>query len=304
MMGKLLAVTPFAKQFGYQVEEQWVVRATDQQILNTANTIGIFVSAFTTGIVSDLIGRKKTIGIACVVCIGGIIMQYFSNSIPMIFGGKLISTLGFGLGHSLGPVFVAELAPVKMRGLCLVLIVSSSTKNTSSAETGQMLTSAKNTMIVLGQWLNSLVIYACNTRYFDDLAWRIPIITQLIPPGLLVLVLVFLPESPSWLLIKGRREAAAMAFLRFNGPGFDVDAAIAVADVAIAKEREARQLEKSSRWLDCFRGTNLRRTTIIVMVYLSQQFIGVGFISGYLTYVQSRCCSAPMKFVGISLTLY
>ncbi|KAL2214751.1 general substrate transporter [Sarocladium strictum] len=263
MMGKLLAVTPFAKQFGYQVEEQWVVRATDQQILNAANTIGIFVSAFTTGIVSDWIGRKKTIGVACVVCIGGIIMQYFSTSIPMIFGGKLISTLGFGLGHSLGPVFVAELAPVKMRGLCLVLI---------------------NTMIVLGQWLNSLVIYACNTRYFNDLAWRIPIITQLIPPGLLVLVLFFLPESPTWLLINGRREDAAKAFRRFNGAGFDVDAALAVADIAIAKEREARLLEKSSRWLDCFRGTNLRRTTIIAMVYLSQQFIGVNFISGYLTY--------------------
>ncbi|KAK0382788.1 hypothetical protein NLU13_9883 [Sarocladium strictum] len=300
MMGKLLAVTPFAQRFGYKVGQQWVVRATDQQLLNAANTIGIFVSAFTTGIVSDLIGRKKTIGIACVVCVGGIIVQYFSTSIAMIFGGKLISTVGFGLGHSLGPVFVAELAPVKMRGLCLVLIVgcfssysflsfswetwSKRERDENDANENRLSSSDQNTMIVLGQWLNSLVIYACNTRYFNDLAWRIPIITQIIPPGILVLVLFFLPESPSWLLIKGRREDAANAFRRFNGPGFDVDSAMAVADVAIGKEREARQLEKGSRWLDCFRGTNLRRTTIIVMVYLSQQFIGVGFISGYLTY--------------------
>lgn len=124
MMGKLLAVTPFAKHFGYKAGATWIISAKDQQILNAANTIGIFCSAFLTGIVSDFIGRKKTIIIACVVCSGGIILQYFSSSILMLFAGKVVSTLGFGLGHSLGPVFVAELAPVKMRGICLALVVS------------------------------------------------------------------------------------------------------------------------------------------------------------------------------------
>lgn len=74
MMGKLLTVTPFAQQFGYQAGEQYVVSAHDQQVLNAANTIGIFCSAFATGIVSDFIGRKKTIIIACVVCVGGIVL--------------------------------------------------------------------------------------------------------------------------------------------------------------------------------------------------------------------------------------
>lgn len=123
-LGKLLAVTPFARRFGYQVGENWVISATNQQILNAANTIGIFCSAFATGFISDIIGRKRTIIVACVVCAGGVIMQFFSTSIMMLFGGKVIATLGFGLGHSLGPVFVAELAPVKIRGVCLALIVS------------------------------------------------------------------------------------------------------------------------------------------------------------------------------------
>lgn len=124
MMGKLLAVTPFAKRFGYLVEDEYVIRARDQQILNAGNTIGIFASAFVTGILSDFIGRKKTIIIACTICIGGIMVQYFASSILMLFAGKVVSTFGFGLGHSLGPVFVAELAPVKMRGICLALVVS------------------------------------------------------------------------------------------------------------------------------------------------------------------------------------
>ncbi|KAL8303128.1 hypothetical protein RB597_005251 [Gaeumannomyces tritici] len=263
MLGKLLAVTPFAQRFGYQVGDKWVIGASDQGILNAANTIGIFASAFAAGVISDLVGRRRTIAVACVVCAAGVVVQYFGASIPMLFGGKLISTVGFGVGHSLGPVFVAELAPVKMRGLCLVLV---------------------NTMIVLGQWLSSLVAYACSAAYDGDEAWRIPIVTQIIPPGLMLIALIWLPESPSWLLIKGRREDARRAFLVFNGPSFDADAAMAVADAAIALEAEAREAQRASGWADCFRGTNRRRTTIIVMVYLAQQFIGVNFVGGYLTY--------------------
>ncbi|KAH6684831.1 maltose permease [Plectosphaerella plurivora] len=261
-LGKLLAVTPFARRFGYQVGQNYVISATNQQILNAANTIGIFCSAFATGFISDFIGRKRTIIVACIVCAGGVIMQFFSTSIMMLFGGKIIATLGFGLGHSLGPVFVAELAPVKIRGVCLALI---------------------NTMIVTGQWLNSVTVLACK-GYDNDMAWRIPLITQIIPPALLLIGLTILPESPSWLLIKGRREEAAKAFKRYNGPNFDADGAIAITESAIEKEQHERRQQKGSRWLDCFRGSNGRRTMIIVMVYLSQQTIGVNFVGGYLTY--------------------
>ncbi|KAH7126081.1 maltose permease [Dactylonectria macrodidyma] len=262
MVGKLFAVIPFAQQFGFEVDGTWVVKATDQQLVNAASTIGIFSSAFATGIVSDFIGRKKTIILACLICIGGILLQYYSTSIYMIFGGKLVSTLGFGLGHSLGPVFVAELAPTKMRGVCLVLI---------------------NTSIVLGLWLNSITVYVCS-KYTNDLAWRVPIITQVIPPSLLLIALIFLPESPTWLLIKGHHEEAAKSFRRFNGANFDVAAAIEVATVAIAKEEAAKKEQQGTSWLECFQGTNFRRTLIIVMVYISQQAVGVAFVSGYLTY--------------------
>lgn len=141
-------------------------------------------------------------------------------------------------------------------------------------------------MIVTGQWLNSVTVFACKS-YDNDMAWRIPLITQIIPPGLLLIGLTILPESPSWLLIKGRREEAAKSFRRYNGPNFDADAAIAITESAIEREQHEKKQQKGSRWIDCFRGSNGRRTLIIVMVYLSQQTIGVNFVSGYLTYVHT-----------------
>jgi MFS family permease len=122
-IGNLLAVTPFLEEFGHEVNGELLISARDQQILNAATTIGLFVSAFATGFISDLVGRKKTILLAALLCVAGIVVQYFSLSIPTLFGGKLLGTFGFGLGHSLGPVFVAEMAPVKLRGVCLALIV-------------------------------------------------------------------------------------------------------------------------------------------------------------------------------------
>ncbi|KAI1490508.1 hypothetical protein F5X96DRAFT_635825 [Biscogniauxia mediterranea] len=264
MLGKLLAVDAFLTRFGTETAAgDLVITARDQQILNAASTIGIFASAFATGLLSDLFGRKRVIITACSICVAGILTQYFASTIPQLFGGKILGSFGFGLGHSLGPVYVAELAPVKLRGVCLALV---------------------NTMIVIGQWLSSLVVYSASASYSDDMQWRIPVITQLIPPAIMLAGSFIMPESPSWLILKDRRDEAAKAFRKFNGPKFDVNAAMAVMTAAVLKEQEIVQENKSSSWLECLRGYNGRRTLIICMVYIAQQFIGVNFISGYLTY--------------------
>ncbi|KAI5918150.1 general substrate transporter [Camillea tinctor] len=263
-LGNLLAVDGFLNRFGTETAAgELVITAQDQQILNAATTVGIFISAFATGFLSDLLGRRRVIVTACFICVAGILTQYFSSTIPHLFGGKLLGSFGFGLGHSLGPVYVAELAPVKLRGVCLALV---------------------NTMIVIGQWLSSLAVFSASASYSGDMQWRIPVITQLVPPAILLAGSLILPESPSWLILKDRRDEAAKAFRKFNGPKFDVNEAMAVMTAALLKEQEIAQENKSSSWLECFKGSNGRRTLIICMVYIAQQFIGVNFVGGYLTY--------------------
>ncbi|KAM6522992.1 hypothetical protein FALCPG4_012598 [Fusarium falciforme] len=261
-IGKLFAVPAFQRRFGYAYEGTWLIKATDQQILGAAGPVSSFISAFAAGFISDLIGRKYTIGLGACICLGGVIWQYHATSILVLFGAKIVGALGYGLGNALAPVLVAELAPVKLRGICLTLV---------------------NTMIVLGAWLNSLAILACD-HYHDDMSWRIPLITQAGPPSLLLLFLVLLPESPAWLIIKGREEEAAQSFRRYNGPNFDVASAVAVAKAAVEQEKIMREQQKNSGWLECFHGTNLRRTMVNVGIYSSQQFVGVGFVTGYLPY--------------------
>lgn len=186
-------------------------------------------------------------------------MQVFADDIMTIFGGKLISMLEFGLGHSLAPVFVAEIAPDYIRGFCLILI---------------------NTMFIVGQWACALVGYG-GTFIDGDWGWRMPILTQLVPPvSMLDLGLPLLPESPLWLLMKGRREDAAKSLRKFHGPEADVEVTLAAMEVTLAKEKEIN--EQGSSYMECFHGVNRRRTVIVAMVYLAQQFNGSNFVAGYL----------------------
>jgi len=135
-------------------------------------------------------------------------------------------------------------------------------------------------MIVIGSWSCALVAYG-TSHIQNDWAWRLPILTQLVPP---VLMFIFgsliLPESPSWLIIHGKPKKAAQSLRRFNGPSFNTERAITLLEATIEKEKKLEQ--ENVTYLDCFKGSNLRRTIIIVMVFTAQQFSGSWFVAGYL----------------------
>ncbi|KAI8290481.1 General alpha-glucoside permease [Colletotrichum sp. SAR11_57] len=230
LVGNILAIPSFLNKFGVTTATGAKEISThDQQILNASTTIGVFVAAYTTGFISDIIGRRLVVLLGCGLCIAEIMVQGFSNSIMMLFGGKLISTVGYGLGHTLGPVYVAEIAPDSLRGVCLILI---------------------NTMIVLGQWSCALVGYG-GSFIESDWGWRLPVFTQLVPP-VLVLVLggLLLPESPTWLLMKGRREEAAKALRKFNGPKHNVEETLAIMETTLEKEKELN--DRGASYLEYF----------------------------------------------------
>lgn len=122
--GNLLAIPTFLQRFGTALPGGLVeINAKEQQILNAALICGVFIASLASGIISDLLGRKWTIFVAAIVCITGIFVQGFSNTVLDLFAGKLISAVGFGLAHAIAPVYVAEIAPDMLRGICLTLVV-------------------------------------------------------------------------------------------------------------------------------------------------------------------------------------
>jgi hypothetical protein len=104
---------------------------------------------------------------------------------------------------------------------------------------------------------------------------------QWIFPVILLVGLPFAPESPWYLVRHDRPEDAHAVIVRLGGPGVDAD--LHLRQILDTVELEDSQAA-STTYVDCFRGTNRRRTIIALMVFILQQIAGVVFVLGFSNY--------------------
>ncbi|GAA5983191.1 hypothetical protein JCM11641_006841 [Rhodosporidiobolus odoratus] len=162
------------------------LKSYDKEILTSATTLGALIAGFSSGILADIIGRKLVIGLADAIFIVGAIMQavaYGPNAYWIMTVGRLIIGFGVGLASLIVPLYIGELSPTSLRGRLVTLNVVA---------------------ITFGQ----VVAYLLNLA-FQHVAhgWRYQVGLGAIPPFLQLCMLVYLPESPRFLLRRDKFEA-------------------------------------------------------------------------------------------------
>ena len=155
--------------------------------------------------VSDRFGRRGNFLCTQFVGVTGVTLCALSISYEMILVGRCLVGVSMGIGMSIHPMYISETAPAEHRG-----------KLTTWAEL------STNMGIVLGFFFNWL---------FQDLPenvnWRVMLLCGIFLPTLLiVLTLTFMPESPRWLITKGRTEEARAVLRRTHPQGTDIDAVV------------------------------------------------------------------------------
>ncbi|KIW96780.1 uncharacterized protein Z519_02171 [Cladophialophora bantiana CBS 173.52] len=171
---------------------------TATKSLNTAiSYIGGAVASFPAGFLGDFLGRKKAIVLSCIFTIIGAIIQTAAQNIAMFIIGRFIIGVGLGIGAVSVPTYIAETAPEKWRAVALGLYLS-------NWAVGTIIASA------IG-W---------RTEQIDSTwAWRGPSLIQVFWALLCVILLLFVPESPRWLIGKDRHEEALEALAIVNAQG-------------------------------------------------------------------------------------
>jgi MFS transporter, SP family, general alpha glucoside:H+ symporter len=106
----------------------------------------------------------------------------------------------------------------------------------------------------------------------DQSAFRVLFAAAWALPGVLAIGLPFLPESPYYLVMKGKHKQARKALARLSGHHEDVDSRLKQIQHTVETERQ-RTAEKAS-FAECFRGTNWRRTRITLICYYMPQVVG------------------------------
>lgn len=192
------------------------------------------------------------------LCCGGIFGQIFADTRPAFLVSKLV--LGFGLGFylTLGPLMTSEISPVVMRGIT---------------------TAGVNLGIAIGQLLSNSVIAAFGSRD-DRWSYRGPFAIQFFFALFLLCGYPFVPESPSYLVKKGRLEDATRSLQRLWGKGVDVSLKLAAIEATVAEEQASGRVS----FLGCFRGTNRQRTMISCGVFVCQHAVGIIFVLGFSGY--------------------
>jgi len=174
---------------------------------------------------------------------------YFADSLPVIFVAQLLEGIPWGIFIANAPAYCSEIVPIKLR-----------------APATQML----QMFWAIGSIIVGAVTYRYNGRTGPE-AYKIPIALQWMFPTPLAILIFCAPESPWWLVRKGRLEAAQHAVERL-GRKSRLNSSETVAMMRRVVELEASTKEPNH--LELFKGTDLYRTLIVCCVYLAQNLTG------------------------------
>lgn len=156
--------------------------------LNVCSLIGSLAS----GKFSDLIGRRYTIMIAAATFLIGALLMGLAPSFSFLMFGRVIAGIGVGFSLMISPVYVAELSPDLTRGF---------------------LTSLPEIFITIGILLGYISNYALSNLPIN-INWRIMLGLASIPSIFVAIGVLAMPESPRWLIMKGKFDEAKQVLIR------------------------------------------------------------------------------------------
>lgn len=206
----------------------------------------IFGSGFS-GPLSEKLGRRRLVFIISIIFIVGTLVLALAPTVEIVVLGRFIIGLAVGGSTAIVPVYLSELAPTDARG---------------------SLSSLNQLMITIGILSSYLVNYALSP--FE--AWRWMLGLAVVPSFILMIGVIFMPESPRWLLEK-RGEKAARGVMKLTYPDHEID-------IEITNMKKISSISEST-W-DVLKSPWLRTTIIIGSVFaLLQQLIGINAIIHY-----------------------
>ncbi|KAF3389864.1 hypothetical protein DPV78_011613 [Talaromyces pinophilus] len=268
--GFVLIVESYIRDFGTCVTRpdaagvvtQHCTLSALQQSLISLTYIFVGVGAALAGVTGNYLGRRGTIQVGClIVAIGAGGMLGSAGNYPAYIACKCIG--GVGLGHFIAaaPTYGVESTAANKRGI---------------------LTSLFNVGLGTGACVGVAVCWS-TSNYPNSLAWQIPIICQLPLSLILGVGVMMFPESPRWLLLKGKEGAARKSFARFSNLDPDSpEVTLQIQEVQHYIELE-KATGKATSWTDIFCGTDRRRMLTALLVVIGQAISGGKFISTYLS---------------------
>jgi SP family sugar:H+ symporter-like MFS transporter len=224
--------------------------------------IGCFIGAFLAGRLADFFGRRSVMMLAALLFLIGAIVQGLATHQLIFVIARLLGGMAVGAASVLSPAYISEVAPAAIRG---------------------RLTTVQQIMIITGLTVAFLVNYflahfageSTAPFWLGIAAWRWMYLMQALPAAIFLVALFFIPESPRFLVSKGRDEKAHGVLVSLFG--------IEVAPGKLAEIRATFSADHQPRLSD-LKGPDGRVRKVVwagIMLAAFQQFVGINVIFYY-----------------------
>ncbi|TVY73250.1 putative glucose transporter rco-3 [Lachnellula suecica] len=237
------------------------ITAGQSSLIVSILSAGTFFGALAAAPLADWIGRRIALMITLVVFCFGVVLQTAAVAIPLFVAGRFFAGFGVGLISALIPLYQSETAPKWIRGAVV---------------------GAYQLAITIGLLIAAVVDNATKDRT-DSGSYRIPIAIQFAWAILLGTGLIFLPETPRYLIKVGKDEKAAKSLSRLRRLPVDNPHLIdELAEIKANYEHELSLGESSYKQFLTWHTLGKRLTTGCLLQSL-QQLTGINFIFYYGT---------------------
>ncbi|RSL88416.1 hypothetical protein BHE90_000037 [Fusarium euwallaceae] len=232
-------------------------------LLNAILGLGCIVATPFISVVGDRWGRRMGIFFGAVVMLIGGVIQGACVHISMFLISRFVIGFGLVFANTYAPMLIGELAHPKDR---------------------QVATSLYQTSWYLGAIAAAWTTFG-TFRIPNNWAWRIPSYLQAAPALVQILGIWFLPESPRFLIAKGRAEEAKDILIKYHADG---DASSEFVDLEFRQMRGVieAELANATGWASLLKTPgNRHRLLVIMLLGLFSQWSGNGLVSYYLVRV-------------------
>jgi SP family arabinose:H+ symporter-like MFS transporter len=231
------------------LQRQFALTSGETEVAASALLLGCLLGAAGASLVGDRIGRRKSLLLSAVLFAGSTVAAALAGSVTVFAVGRLAGGLAIGLASVLTPVYIAEVAPARRRG---------------------RLVSLNQLAIVVGILIAYMVSWG--RASIGDSSWRWMLAVAAIPALFFFFGLLFIPESPRWLISHGEREAGRKVLARIYGPE--------QAELEV-KEVEAAAAVEEGSWREVLARPMRRPLTVALGLAILCQITGINTVLYY-----------------------
>ena len=229
--------------------------------------IGSIAGVLVAGSLSDYLGRKKTMLISAALFSISAIGCAICNSFDGLVAYRIIGGVGIGIVSIVSPIYISEVSPAKIRGTLVSLY--------------QLAVTVGFLLAYLANWVidsNIDPTITGNVGLWDKImhteAWRGMLGSETLPALLFFFIIFFIPESPKWLIVKGKLAKASAVLGKIYNSEEEVRKEIEVTN-------ESMKGEDKGKWSDLLKPGILLAVIAGSAIAILGQFMGVNAVLYY-----------------------